>query len=189
MNDLEVYERGSFLHVCGGLAWPTVEAPAYFCVFGQKTVENKFGKKPLVQLSELEDCEESIDSFFKRVVDIVKSFNVDLIYGDSENDSFYEKAKSFDLYMPQKLTGMHDFIYGLNIVKMWSKADAIKTMENSIIRSQLSSLRETDLKEAPEKYNAINGLRYVVTGFDDRDDGRPLSDKALRGLDADSMCA
>lgn len=168
--------------VCAGIAWPTIIAPAYFCIFAQKEKENKFGKKPLIQVFELENLDDSIDRFFKEVKEASNRFGVDMIFGNAEESAFYEKAKSFDLFIPEKLTGMDNFSYGLTIITTWSRAHAIKTMKDSILRSQLSSLRESELKEAPEKYNAINGLRYLVTGFDDKEDGRPSSDSPLWGI-------
>ena len=48
-------ETELFTRVNGGIAWPSIEAPAYFCIFAQKEKENQLGKKPLVQLFELED--------------------------------------------------------------------------------------------------------------------------------------
>ena len=183
---MEKLKKG-FNRVCGGLAWPTIEAPAYFCIFSQREKENRFGKRPLIQVFELEDYKGSIDRFFKQVSEAAEDFKVHLTYGDVEDSAFYEKAKSYGLYMPQKLTGMKDFNYGLKIIKMWANADAIKTLEGSILRSQLASLRESELGEAALKYNAVNGLRFVCQGIDDREDGRPLSDSTLGGLDIESM--
>ena len=177
-----------FARVSGGLAWPTLEAPAYFTIFAQREEKNSFGKRPLIQVCEFEDIEGSIDSFFKQVKEAAEDFKVRLIYGNVEDSAFYEKAKSYGLYMPQKLTGMNDFNYGLKIVKAWANFGAIRSMEDSVLRSQLASLRESELKEAQERLNAINGLRYVVTGVDDRQDGRPLSDSPLGGLDVENMC-
>ena len=176
-----------FDRISGGLAWPTLEAPAYFCIFGQSVKENQFGKRPLIQVFELENIEDSIDIFFKQIKKASDRLRVDLIYGNSEHNAFTEKAFSYGLIMPQKLSGMQDFNYGLEIIKAWAKAHAIETMEDSILRSQLISLRDSELKEAPEKFNAINGLRYAVTGFDDREDGRPLSDNSMGDFNLESI--
>ena len=177
-----------FARVSGGLAWPTLEAPAYFTIFAQREEKNSFGKRPLIQVCEFEDIEGSVDSFFKQVKKAAEYFKARLIYGNVEDSAFYGKAKSYGLYMPQKLTGMNDFNYGLKIIKTWSNSGGIETMEDSILRLQLSSLRESELKEAPVKFNTINGLRFIVTGVDDREDGRPLSDSPLGGLDVEDMC-
>lgn len=161
-----------FTRVNAGLAWPTIEAPAYFCIFAQKEKENPSGKRPLVQVFELEDVEGSIDSFFKKVKGIAERYKVYLIYTDVEDSAFFEKFSSNYYYLLQKTTGAQDFLYGLEVIKAWSKLGGIETMEDSILRSQLSSLRETELKEAPGKFNGVNALRYCVGGFDDWWEGR-----------------
>jgi hypothetical protein len=176
-----------FTRVNGGLAWPTIEAPAYFCVFAQQQKENQYGKKPLVQFYELEDSEGNINNFLKQVCAIAEHYKVYATFGNSENAAFLEKARSCKLFMPQKLTGVMDFNYGLEIIKAWFKAGALIIMDKSILKAQLSSLRETELSEAPDRYNAINGLRYVVTGFDDWMDDRPVCDGPHGKLDVESM--
>jgi hypothetical protein len=163
-----------FTRVHGGLAWPTIEAPAYFCVFAQREKVNQCGRRPLVQFFEMEDSEGNINNFLKQVCDVANRFKVYATFGNPENEAFLQKANSLRLYMPLKLTGVNDFNYGLEIVKAWFKADALTIMDNSLLKKQLSALRETELREAPDRYNAINGLRYVVTGFDDWTDGRPV---------------
>ena len=180
-------ETELFAGVNGGIAWPTIEAPGYFCVFGQRSKENQFGKKPLVQLFELEDSEGNINNFFKEVCVNAERFKVYSVFGNAEDEGFYKKATSLGLYIPLKLTGMGDFNYGLEIVKAWFKTDALAIMEDSILKQQLSSLRETELREAADQYNAINGLRYVVTGFDDWTDGRPTAEGPLGMFDPESM--
>ena len=180
------YKNGTtelFTRVSGGLAWPTIEAPAYFCMFAQREKENQHGRRPLVHHFELEDSDGNINSFLKQVCDVAERFHVYATFGNPENVAFLEKANSFQLYMPMKLTGVSNFSYGLEIVKAWFKADALTIMDNSLLKKQLSALRETELREAADRYNAINGLRYVVTGFDDWLDGRPVFGR----LDPDSM--
>ena len=169
------YKNGStddFLRVCGGLSWSTVEASAYFTCLAQRREENEFRKKPLIQVLEFED-EGSIDGFFERVRKAASRFQVSLIFTDVENSSFYTKFSSRHYYLLQGVTGSEDFNYGLSIIRAWGKKNALETMEGSILRSQLSSLRESDLRESPErKFNAVNALRYVVSGFDDWEEGR-----------------
>ena len=182
--DFHNIKRESFKRLYGGLAWPINEIPAYFCIFGQRNEENKFGKRPLIQIFEMEDTEGSVNNFFARVKDISDQFGVYMIYADVENPAWYEKFVSVQCPILGRPTGAQDFDYGLQIIKAWAKADALQTMEGSLLRSQLSSLRETELKEALEKYNAVNGLRYVVSGVDDQDECRTR----FGYLDFDSVC-
>ncbi len=172
MEQLEKeFDRGLYIRIYGGLAWPTLLAPAYFCIFAQEREENPSGKRRLVQVHELEG-KGSIDDFFREVRDTAESFDVEVIFADVENTSWFEKFTSKHYFLLQKVTGAQDFDYGLEIIKVFSNAHALQTMADSVLRSQLASLRGSDLKEAFERLNAINGLRYAVSGFDDREEGR-----------------
>jgi len=125
----------------------------------------------LIQVFELEDTEGSINNFFKKVKEEAKRFMVHLTWGSAEK-SYFDKFDSVHYLILREPTGALDFSYGLEVIKAWNKSAGIQTMENSILRSQLASLRESELKEAPEKFNAINGMRYAVCGFDDEKEGR-----------------
>jgi hypothetical protein len=168
----------------GGLAWPVNEIPAYYCLFGQLNEKNKLGKRPLIQIFEMQDTEGSVNNFFSWVKDISEQFGVYDAFADIENVAWYEKFVSVHFHILGRVTGAQDFNYGLQIIKSWAKADALKTMEGSLLRSQLASLRETELKEVSEKFNAVNGLRFLVTGVDDVEEGRTRFDD----LDMDSVC-
>ena len=161
-----------FTRVHGGLAWPTFKAPAYFCIFAQQEKKNQFGKRPLIQVFEAEDVERSINDFFSEVKEVAERFIVHLIWSGIKGNAYFEKFHSKHYYILNEPTGAEDFGYGLEVVKAWSKDGGIQTMDNSILRSQLASLRESELKEAPDKFNAINGLRYAVCGFDDEKERR-----------------
>ena len=172
------YENGEvelFNRVYGGIAWPTIQANAYFCIFGQMAKEDKFRNvelHSLIQVFELEDTEGSINNFFNKVKEEAERFMVHLIWGSADK-SYFDKFDSVHYLVLREPTGAQDFSYGLEVIKSWKKSTGIHTMENSILRSQLASLRESELKEAPaERFNAINGMRYAVSGFDDEKERR-----------------
>jgi hypothetical protein len=166
-------EKELFGRINGGIAWPTLQAPAYFCIFAQMAKENQFDEEllPLVQIFELEDTEGSINNFFNKVKEAADRFMVHLMLGSAE-EAYSEKFNSMHYSMLLEPTGAKDFNSGLEVIKAWSKGGGIETMENSILRSQLASLRESELKEASEKFNAINGMRHAVCGFDDEKERR-----------------
>jgi len=166
-------ETELFSRIYGGIAWPTIQAPAYFCIFAQMTKENQFEKVelPIIQVFELEDTEGSVNNFFNKVKEEAKRFMVHLTWGSAEK-SYFDKFDSVHYLVLREPTGAQDFSYGLEVIKSWSKGAGIQTMEDSVLRSQLASLRESELKEAPEKFNAINGMRHAICGFDDEKEMR-----------------
>ena len=164
------YEDGEtelFKKVLAGLAWPTLKESAYFCIFAKGEKKNQFGKEPLIHVFELDD-DGSIDCFFEEVKKNVERFLVSSVFCLAEGNPFFLKHGNICTYLEPN--GAKDFSYGLTVIKAWSKASAIQTMEGSILRAQLGTLRESDLKEVQERFNAINALRYVVSGFE-RDSG------------------
>ena len=170
------YDNGEtelFGRIYGGIAWPTLQAPAYFCIFAQMVKENQFNEEllSLIQVFELEDTEGSINNFFKKVKEVAKRFMIHLMWGSAEK-SYFDKFDSMHYSVLREPTGAQDFSYGLEVIKSWNKSAGIQTMDNSVLRSQLASLRESELKEAPEKFNAINGMRHAVCGFDDEKEMR-----------------
>ncbi len=166
-------ETELFSRVYGGIAWPTLQAPAYFCIFAQMVKENQYNEEllSLIQVFELEDTEGSVNNFFKKVKEVAKRFMIHLMWGSAEK-SYFDKFDSMHYSVLREPTGAQDFGYGIKIIESWNKNTGIQTMENSVLRSQLASLRESELKEAPEKFNAINGMRYAICGFDDEKEGR-----------------
>ena len=168
-DDTELFSR-----IYGGIAWPTIQASAYFSIFGQMAKEDQFRNvelHSLIQVFELEDTEGSINNFFNKVNEEAKRFMVHLTWGSADK-SYFDKFYSMHYFTLREPIGAGDFNYGLEVIKSWKKSTGIQTMENSLLRSQLASLRESELKEAPEKFNGINGMRYAISGFDDEKEGR-----------------
>jgi hypothetical protein len=155
--------------VAGGVAWPTIGHPAYYCIFGQDPNRNHKGKKPLKFIAEAENHSPE-ELYGKLILDSRKLLCWDY-YADlqEKNLNFYQDFISFmsmrDLdRINLQPASVIDYTAGLLTIQNWIRSEALKGVpKDSILGSQLREIKESNYQEP--KFYAVDALRCVISSF------------------------
>ncbi len=157
-----------------GLSWPTPVSPGYYCLVGQYSKSDSFGKYPLRLLKEGQD--QILRQLFQKMGDDLGIFYGREIYSDlSERFRSYVIAFAHYLKNERGSQGIRlksapfyqSFTHGVSLIKEWVKDKGLKIPQESTIYTQLREIKSDDLKGNPEDiFHAINGLRYVIGAFE-----------------------
>jgi hypothetical protein len=188
--DITVRREGSFcnftreedgvktVHHCrdirGGLTWPTLTAPGYFCILAQLTDLNVQGKLPLVLLGEGEN--QLPHKFFSDLLFKAKEYRCRTFYADLARQT-RELAQLFSSIVTygrisyvelKRAPFANDFSVGLGLAREWSQDQALKIPEGSTMRSQLGAISSGHLTEQAleQKFYALPALFYVVASVE-----------------------
>jgi hypothetical protein len=169
-----------YLAIRGGISWPTVHSPAYFCVVGQEYIDAPvWEKKPAgkrVLLAEYKSESLSLSAgFYGRIVDIAEQmlclrFYVEL--PEDRSDCGY--LSDFQNFARDKNSGVYldaaydtdNFQLGVSRIKGSIDSGALIVPEDSIVYQELRIFAKSDLDDLPEeRFHAVNGLRHVVGSY------------------------
>jgi hypothetical protein len=167
-------ERHYYRGVRCGLSWPSAISPGYYCLVGQLMKPVPSGKYPLRLLKEGEA--KTPGELFLKLFDEAGIFSCWEIYSDV-SEKYRNYAAAFMLYRREnrglqnirlKLAPYYQsFPHGIALIREWVENNALHIPRDASIHNQLRSITGDDLTEdAPEKFYAINGLRYVMGAFD-----------------------
>jgi hypothetical protein len=188
MRDPRGYEENvSFFDVRGGLVWPTISSPGYYCIIGQEEIKRSTGKRPVVFFREGED--DLLEGLFRKLTDDAKKCFVSAFYCDraEEHLSFIEDFEDFlkrnfvgDLMLIQA-PDVQNFQYGVNLIRQYRKEQLLEIPEQSTLYGQLRALNPDDVKHSREdKLYAVNGLRYAIVGFEKSQPAPPMGRRIIK---------
>ena len=158
--------------VRGGILWPAVESPGYFCILGQRPTFNDFKKKPLVLLAEHstdlpQKLIETITIETRRMMcrDIFCDFNEHTF---QFQEDLYRHIKKFGI-VGVNLNGPYlaDWINGILSAQQWMSEDALELPRGTVLRDQLSGMKFEDrdpTRRGP--FYAVDALRCVLGSFE-----------------------
>ncbi len=150
--------------------------PAYLCVIGQYS--GVLPEAPLSMRLLVEMQFPTSTELLTAAANIAKDLRFTEYYTDLLNPEWSGFRSRFRSLIQQnrdfrEIRLMHsphaeDFLFGLDVLRRWSKARVLEVPNRSIIRHQVQNLTAEDLmqEKLETKYDAINGLRYVAMPFD-----------------------
>jgi len=158
----------------GALVWPTEKKPAYYCLFGQRTDINNYGKLPLLFV--IERTAEWPRELFMRMLMDSRVYQCRLWYNDMKPENMdlmslfydfcrYQKANDIEI---DKAPIVGKFHIGIRFIKEWMKTKSIEGLEpGTILYRHLYNLARMDLGENPEeKYYALVAMQYIVASIE-----------------------
>ena len=161
----------------GGLSWPSLKAPAYFCLVSQEYV-----KPPIIEvehpesgrrilIAEHEDNSLSLNSFFSRLTDLAEKFGCVEFYADLPEDKtssgYLSDFEEFTRRSNVFVTGAYDandFYLGISRIKGSILSKSLTIPQDSLAHEQLTEITRDDL-ENPDRFHAINALRHVIGSY------------------------
>ena len=163
----------SFGVVRGGVAWPTPNSPAYYCMVGRRTCVNKNFKEPLVLFSEYE-ADLPVD-LFQRLYEDARRFFCFEFYADVDEAS-YEYYNQFYRYMERlnmhqrivlNQAGIMDWQAGVLCIQKYARDSALDVPEGTILASQLGKMTRADQQDSKKnEFYAVNALRCLIGSFE-----------------------
>jgi len=185
IHELNNGDRKQYLAVRGGLSWPLMAdkvLPACYCVVGEELInaaqrrENQRGK--LILLSEHEAPEIlSLPTFFTKLTDDVRLLGCNTFYAvtmEFQGRDYSADTEVFRKFMYEKQIAVHleeapwadrpDL--GINYINEWIKKGLLELPEGSLVRNQLRMVVAEKIDQLPQTLNAVNALRFVVSGFE-----------------------
>ena len=184
IHNLEGGKTYSYAGVRGGVAWPVGSQPAYLCLFGQLYQERPMWrdtvKGPIRMIAEVEvDSFRPITDLYMYMLDYCKLMWAEewfckMPYQDPANDAYFNGFQEFmndygwERPYPflQEAPYWDNFLYGFQLAHAWDKQALVSVPDDSLLYRQITSVQARDLDDKPEdKFNAINGYRYVLGSF------------------------
>jgi hypothetical protein len=160
----------------GAMVWPTLNAPAYFCIFAQQTELNVKGKLPLVLLAESENTLPQ--TFFQDLIAKGKEYRCRRFYVDFDNQNRELMVLFNDMCRYSRITYIEltrapftkNFSFGLGLARQWAADGALEIPHGSIMRGQLSAISAEDMTQQgiEDRFYALRALFYVVGSVEKR---------------------
>ena len=159
--------------VCGGLTFPSADAPGYFMVMGQKPHLNNKRKRPVVIFKEFEADVPSVlyDELIKTSREFLCwNYFADFNYNSMElYESFSEFMRKRDLSRitldPAALT---DWNTSILLIQEWIGDNSLDVPFGGIVHDQLKRMTRDDRKDSRKPvFHAVNALRSVLGSFVD----------------------
>jgi len=163
-----------------GLAWPTPDNPGgYFCILAQRDIKLLTGQYTLSMVGEFKA--PTVSGLFDKLFDEMGIFGVTEICTDfnSKYDSFsqslyetHRKKRPKQEVRLRDAPKAYDFFYGIEMIKRWLREiKGLDIPREFVIHSQLREIKKDD---PPERFFAINALRYVLAEFEVSDAQQPV---------------
>ncbi len=177
-----------FSLIRGGLSWPVDNYPGYFCIIGERYLENidhtaedkKRGE--LVFFEEYEDSCIPLDEFFHRLTDAAKAWGCSTFYTvpyDTQNEYFRELGRFTSRVgspvRTETAPAAGAFHIGVSYIQKWAgEMGLLDLPQNSIVAGQLRGFSLESFAEKPERFHAVNGLRYVLASIHQYPEGHTV---------------
>jgi hypothetical protein len=156
--------------VRGGITWPGVTHPGYFCLFGlAKNRPTLNDKKPMVLLTEGEST--LLENFFDKLLSAGNRFFCDRFYADLKSGNCkgfddaltrYIRERKADRLRVWDSSEFGPLETALSIIKQLDSDGALEMRKGTILHNHLAVLGPDSLKgENPQVY-AVEALARVV---------------------------
>jgi hypothetical protein len=182
-------EQQKYSAVRGGLAWPLMEQnlPGYFCIVGEEYLEplrgpdrefdERRGRLHLLAEYEAPTVLTGLEVLFGKAVEDAAIYLCESFYAVTEEcrgEDFSGYARAFHEFASKKKADVRLSMapwadkadLGLYHIQKWMKEGLLEFPEESIARNQLRMIEAEKIAQVPLTYNAVNGLRFAVCGFE-----------------------
>ena len=184
-------EDGKIAEICfscirGGITWPILDYPGYYCVFGLLNGAKPGDPSSLLFLREGE--KSLLEELTEAVINDAKDLRFSDIFTDQMKPEFQGMGNSFiksirkirnlrDLRL-RHVPFAEDFHLGRDLIRRWGKNGALKIPEDSILyKSMVNPAPEKNLPGEDPSLYPVNALRYVALAFEKiRPFGKQLGD-------------
>lgn len=179
-HELENGERIKYSDVRGGLSWPTIRGPAYYCILGElymefKNPNNPYRRGKIHLLKERVFDGLSVERLCKELTDDNLLYAVSTFYCnlDDKYMEYYDAIIDYGYAWKTKTVMCEDapfkenFQMGLAQVHDWRRDKLLELPGDSIAQLQTAKITQTMLSQPDcDLINyATNALRFAVSGF------------------------
>lgn len=187
IHELDNGQEKEYWDVRGGISWLVMAEtylPCYYCILGEEHVATTHfkGQEPqrgkLTFLNEYEETDIlALDKFYAMVSHDVIRYGCATLYAvtekfQGEDYSGYAQALRKDMYKKGAASSLQEAPYadkpdlGLYHINLWRKKGLLELPERSIARGQLEMVTTDIVNQLPQRLNAVNALRFVVSSFE-----------------------
>ena len=189
-------ETKPYRAIRGGVSWPVMEEnlPAYFCILGEEYSKwTEWGKLILLSEHEAPDVLTSLNTFFTKLTDDAKLYLCKTFYTvieglQGENNRGYAEALQNFMHGKQTSCSLEEAPWadrpdlGLYHIKSWIAKSLLELPEGSLVREQLKMVETDKVKQLPQRFNAVNALRFVICGFEKYKPPKPTDSNWRAGM-------
>jgi hypothetical protein len=158
--------------VGGGISWPSINSPGYYCIFGRKSCVNANLKKPLHFLAEREGA--LTRDLCEGLQRDIREFFCFRLYVNVDEGSYGHYNEFIRLMEPlmdrvELLSAdISDWNLGILQIQRYTRDDALQQIpKDSILYNQLGRITKSDDQERERaKFYAVSALINVIGSFD-----------------------
>jgi hypothetical protein len=171
-----IYEDGtkraiSLGAIRGGVSWPKLSSPCYYCVIGRYSFPSKNLKKNLILLAEGEATLP--EDLFKQLYEDARKLRCFNFYGeiDEADFAYYDQFSQFmDRMIADRIKllppNILDWQASLLGILKYVRDAALNLPKDSILYGQLGRMSSTDQQDSQKSaFYAVNALRCVIGSF------------------------
>lgn len=182
-------EQEKYSAIRGGLAFPLMKQnlPGYFCILGEEYIEplrgpdrefdERRGKLHLLSEYEAPTVLTGLEVLFGKVADDATTYLCESFYTVTEEcqgEDYSGYASAFHQFVSKKQADVRLSMapwadkpdLGLYHIQKWIKEGLLDLPEESMARAQLRMIEAEKIAQVPLTYNAVNGLRFALCGFE-----------------------
>jgi len=154
----------------GGITWPSINAPGYYCIFGLKDEPTLTDKYPLELLAEGDA--QLPEKFAEKVVLSAKRLHCEKLFVDLRDENKGHEDSLYNFVRKHKIEGIRlsdssefdDPERGSLLIKQWHHDKALVIKEGTILSEQLKKMERDSLKD--ERFYAVMALIRVLASFE-----------------------
>jgi hypothetical protein len=172
-------ETQRYVAIRGGISWPTVTSPAYYCIVGMTDSGRHDVKKKIVGnyvlLAEFTSDLLGLNTFYSRLTDAADQYCCRNFYveipeqrhecGYLHDFDDFQRDRNSKAYLTEAYD-VDNFMLGVSRIRQSIDERKLPIPEQSVIYEQLQSITKEDLQDNPEeKFYGINALRHVIGSY------------------------
>jgi hypothetical protein len=164
----------TYLTVRGGISWPSIDSPGYFCLLGMKDEHTLTERKPLELLTE--GKASLIDKFSEKLSLSATRWCCDPLIADCSEgnkgfqdslDRFVRDRKVKDIRLWDSSEFSMSIKYSVGLIRQWREDNALCIPKGTILNEQLTTVTtNTPERELEKMYFAIMALCRVLASFE-----------------------
>ncbi len=164
----------TYLTVRGGISWPRIDSPGYFCLLGMKDEHTLTERKPLELLAE--GKAPLIDKFSEKLFLNATRWYCDALIADcsEKNKGFQDSLYRFVRDRKDKGIRLWDssefrmsIEYSVGLIRQWREDNALWISKGTILNEQLTTITmDTPEREFEKVFFAIMALCRVLASFE-----------------------
>ena len=172
-------ETQRYAAIRGGISWPTVTSPAYYCIVAMTDSGTHDDERRLVGdydlLAEYESDSLGLSNFYRKLSDAAEQYSCNDFYVDMPENRYecgyvadfekFQRGRGSKMYALEAYD-VDNFMLGISRIRQSVDEGKLSIPEQSVLYEQLQSITKDDLQDKPEeKFYGVNALRHVIGSY------------------------